>query len=305
MGGASVRVICGPTAAGKSSLAMALAEQHDIVILSADSRQVYRGFDIGTAKPSPAEQARVPHRGIDVVDPLTRYSAARWAADARVWIGESEEMRRAPVVVGGTGFYVRALAEPLFEEPALDERRRSALQAELERMGAAELRRWCERLDPERAPLGRAQLLRAVQIALLTGRPISEWHRRAARAGGVRVRYLVLDPKEDLERRIVERTNAMVAAGWEEEVRLLAERVPADAPAWKATGYSVIRDMVAGRLARDSALARIVIDTRRYAKRQRTWFRHQLPEADVTRVDSRARDLPARAEQWWHGEDAR
>lgn len=172
-------------------------------------------------------------------------------------------------------------------------------------MDAAELRRWCERLDPERARLGRAQLLRAVEIALLTGRPISEWHQRAARAGGVKVRYLVLDPKEDLERRIVERTNAMMAAGWDAEVRLLAGRVPADAPAWKATGYAVMSDLVAGRLPRDSALARVVTDTRRYAKRQRTWFRHQLPEADVMRLDPRAPDLLARAERWWHGEDVR
>ncbi len=304
MAGASIRVICGPTAAGKSVLAMMLAERHEIVIISADSRQVYRGFDIGTAKPTATEQASVPHRGIDLVDPVARYSAARWAADAHSWIDEAEQMRRVPIIVGGTGFFLRALTEPLFEEPVLDEGRRRAIQSELDLLGAAELRRWCERLDPQRAHLGRTQRLRAVEIALLTGRPISEWHRRAARAGGVQVRYLVLDPKEDLERRIVDRTNAMLVSGWEDEVRLLAEQVPAGAPAWKATGYAIVRDMVAGKVARSSALERVVIDTRRYAKRQRTWFRHQLEETRVTRLDPRAPDLLPRVERWWQGEDA-
>src|SRR5438132_7836389 len=119
-----IHVICGPTAAGKSAIAMWLAERHRGAIISADSRQLYRGFDIGTAKPTADERARVPHYGIDVVDPVERYSAAAWASGANEWIGAARAGGRVPVVVGGTGLYLRALFEGLFEEPALDAARR-------------------------------------------------------------------------------------------------------------------------------------------------------------------------------------
>src|SRR5688500_938578 len=114
---AELRIICGPTAAGKSAIALALAEQAAAIIISADSRQVYRRFDIGTAKPTILERQRVPHRGIDIVDPERRYSAAAWAHDTMGWIAEARAEHRRPMVVGGTGFYLRALAMPLFEEP--------------------------------------------------------------------------------------------------------------------------------------------------------------------------------------------
>src|SRR5688572_2346185 len=113
----SVRIICGPTAAGKSAIAMHLADAHDVVIISADSRQIYRGFDIGTAKPSAIERARVPHRAIDVADPSERYSAALWAEQTRGWISEARALGKTPLIVGGTGFYLRALTEPLFQAP--------------------------------------------------------------------------------------------------------------------------------------------------------------------------------------------
>lgn len=299
MAGGKLRVICGPTAAGKSALAMALAERFPLTILSADSRQIYRGFDIGTAKPTAAEQARVPHRGIDLVDPTERFSAAAWAAAALDWIAEAERAGRVPVVVGGTGFYIRALAAPLFEEPPLDPIRRAALARELEALPVPELRRWTERLDPARAHLGRAQLLRAVEVALLTGVPISTWHTRAAQAPHIAARYLVVDPGNVLGARIARRTAELVAAGWEAEVEALEARVPADAPAWNATGYATVRDLVRGRVARDAAIERIVIDTRQYAKRQRTWFRHQLRGQDVTLLDPTRPDALARAVAWW------
>ena len=165
----TLSVICGPTAAGKSALALELAERHGLAIVSADSRQVYRGFDIGTAKPTAAERARVPHAGVDVDDPRERYSAARWGDDARDRLAAAAAAGREAPVVGGTGFYLRALTAPLFDEPALDGERRARLQAALAALDAGELQRWCRELDPARAALGRAQQLRAVEVALLTG----------------------------------------------------------------------------------------------------------------------------------------
>ena len=295
----AIRVICGPTGAGKSALAMRLATHHPVMILSADSRQIYRGFDIGTAKPTLHEQRVVTHRGIDIVDPTERYSAAAWAADAMGWIAEARAVGREPLVVGGTGFYLRALFAPLFEEPPLPAARRGALAGELGRLPLSELRRWCEALDPERAHLGRTQLLRALEVALLTGQRLSTLHHAAARAPRFHARYLVVDPGPSLGRVIEQRVADMLARGWEVEVRRLMASVPTDAPAWKATGYGAVRSLVAGEIERATAVERIVIGTRQYAKRQRTWFRHQLADADVTRIDPRDRRAEARAEQWW------
>ncbi|MBK5188532.1 MAG: tRNA (adenosine(37)-N6)-dimethylallyltransferase MiaA [Gemmatimonadaceae bacterium] len=299
----SLRIICGPTGAGKSALALALARVHPVTIISADSRQIYRGFDIGTAKPSRSEQLEVPHRGIDVVEPTQRYSAAQWAEAARGWIAESRAEQRTPLVVGGAGLYLRALTEPLFDEPPLDPARRAALDAELASYSVAELRRWCERLDPARAHLGRTQLLRAIIVALLTGTPISAWHARAPRAPGVSARYLVVDPAAGLAARIDERLALMLELGWEREVEQLVRTGPADAPAWNGTGYRWVRAAVTNAYAREDALARVRIETRQYAKRQRTWFRHQLPPARVTQIDPGAGDALERAMRWWNGTD--
>ena len=292
-------MICGPTAAGKSAIAMRLAERVGGVIVSADSRQIYRGFDLGTAKPSADEQARVPHFGIDVAEPGERWSAARWAEAAERWMAVARADGRIPIVVGGTGFYLRALAAPLFEEPPLDPERRRALQAELDVLPTEELRRWTERLDPARAHLGRAQLLRAVEVALLTGRRLSDLHAVRARPSRHRLRYLVVDPGPPLAERIARRVRAMLDGGWLDEVRALAVRVPAEAPAWQGTGYAELRRHLAGELALDDAVGRTIIDTRQYAKRQRTWFRHQLPPADVVRVNPDDPRCDAEVEAWW------
>jgi tRNA dimethylallyltransferase len=302
LAGGEVRVVCGPTAAGKSAVALALAARHALTIVSADSRQIYRGFDIGTAKATPEERSRVPHRGIDVAEPTERWSAARWADAADGWIGEAADAARPALVVGGTGFYLRALFAPLFAEPPLDPARRRALEPELARMPLEELRRWCRRLDPERAHLGRAQLLRAIEVALLSGRRLSAWHRVAARPARHRARYLVVDPGAVLRDRIAARVDAMLEAGWVDEVRALAAAVPEGAPAWNATGYGAIRDVAAGRSSLDAARQRVVVDTRQYAKRQRTWFRHQLAGADVTHLDPDRPDAASLAERWWTGE---
>jgi tRNA dimethylallyltransferase len=299
-----LRIICGPTAAGKSTLALELAELHSAAIVSADSRQVYCGFNIGTAKPTSEECARATHFGIDVAEPEERFSAARWAAEANEWIESAGEIDKDPLVVGGTGLYIKALVEPLFSAPELDPARRTELARELESMPISELRRWCIDLDPDRAHLGRTQLLRAIETAILSGKRISQLHSlhnsaREANEPGISPTYLVVDPGPSLAARIAERVEAMLAAGWIDEVEELARKVPADAPAWKASGYSAMRSHVEGALDLSTAKERVIIETRQYAKRQRTWFRHQLPSAAVTHLnpeDSRARSV---AQEWW------
>lgn len=298
---APLRCIVGPTAAGKSALAMQLAEARGLAIISADSRQVYRAFDIGTAKPSSAEQRRVPHYGIDVIDPTDRYSAHRWATEAESWMRDAAAARTTPVIVGGTGLYLRALITPLDPVPVLDPAHRAALTPWLEALTPDELARWCARLDPARAHLGRTQLLRAVETALLAGQRVSATL-GTGDAVARPVRYLVVDPGPILAERIVQRVHAMCAAGFLEEIDQLRRRYPVEAPAWKASGYAVLRRCREGELTEAEAIERVIIETRQYAKRQRTWFRHQLPAAQVTHLDPQAPDAVARALAWWDQE---
>jgi len=293
-------VITGPTGAGKSALALALARRVPLGIVSADSRQIYRGFDIGTAKPTPAERACVPHFGLDIAEPDTRYSAAAWAADAERWMRDVRSMGHEPVIVGGTGFYIRALTTPLFVEPELDPVKRRAIAAHLRTLGLAQLQQWCRTLDPARAELGRAQLERAIEVAMLTGVPLSRWHRVAPGAKPRRARYLVIDPGPALGQRLAARLDDMLDAGWIDEARALDARVPATAPAWNATGYATVRSLSRGEISRSDAREQILIATRQYAKRQRTWLRNQLPPADVTRIDPREPNALDRALAWWN-----
>ena len=298
-----LRVICGPTAAGKSAIAMQLAERFGANIVSADSRQVYRGFDIGTAKPSPADRERVPHAGVDVADPTERYSASAWAAGATRWIAGSLARGRTPVVVGGTGFYIQALVSPLAPAPDMDPGARSRLDAELGALSTHELRRWCRALDPARATLGRTQLLRAIETAVLTGRRLSDIHAAAPRPVR-RVRYLVVDPGAALAHWVENRVDRMLDAGWVDEVGRLERIVPMDAPAWKACGYRDVIRLAHGELSISSAREAIVISTRQYAKRQRTWFRNQLDAAAVTRCDpTDPAHLDVAAAWWLEGEN--
>jgi tRNA dimethylallyltransferase len=203
-----------------------------------------------------------------------------------------------PIVVGGTGLYLRALFEGLFEEPESDQAKRREVEAELATLHVDELRRWASALDPARAHLGRTQLLRAIEIALLTGHRVSELHRDRATASRWRPRYLVVDPGPALAERMVARLDDMLNHGWPDEVQRLMQTVPPDAPAWNATGYDAVRRMVRGDLTRAAAREAILIHTRQYAKRQRTWFRHQLPADRVTRLDPLAADWREVAARW-------
>jgi tRNA dimethylallyltransferase len=211
---------------------------------------------------------------------------------------------RVPVVVGGTGLYLRALLGTMFEEIPMDAASRVRLQEHFAATSVDELRRWAGVLDPARAALGRTQLLRAIEVALLTGRSISALHEERARPSRWRARYLLVDPGPPLGSQIVGRTRAMFDSGWADEVRALMQSVAADAPAWKASGYRTVRAMVEGQLTLDEAVDNVVIETRQYAKRQRTWFRHQLAGEQVTTIDPTAGDVGARLEAWWSGQAA-
>ena len=181
----------------------------------------------------------------------------------------------------------------------MDPAARAGIQAELEPMSTDDLRRWVASLDPPRAHLGRTQLLRAIEIALITGQRVSDLHRDAATPPRRRARYLVVDPGPSLATHIESRTHTMVSHGWREEVRGLMHSVPDDAPAWNASGYRMIRALERGERTVDEAIGRVVIETRQYAKRQRTWFRHQLDGEDVTRLSVNQPDWAERATAWW------
>jgi len=303
LAGASLAVICGPTASGKSALALRLAEAVGASIISADSRQVYRGFDIGTAKPDTAERARIPHAGIDVAEPDERYTASDWAESVPGWVDSITASGRTPLLVGGTGFYLRALFTPLFDEPELDAGIRTQLRAVLAGLSAAEVQRWCEAIDPSRAGLGRAQHERAIEVALITGHRISDLHRERSRPPLMTARYLVLDPGPVLSDAIAGRVDAMLGAGWLDEVQHLAGWVGPDAQAWTATGYDTLRRVVTGELTVERGRELVVIATRQYAKRQRTWFRHQLEGERVLRLDPRTPDAIEVAVRWFQQQE--
>ena len=274
-----VPVLVGPTGVGKTAVAAAWAALEPITVVSADARQAYRGLDIGTAKPPAALLARVPHVGIDVVAPGERYSAGRFARDAAAWLVEIRDAGRQPVVVGGTGLYVRALADGLFHEPPLDAGRRDRLRAWTARLPVTRLAHWAARLDRRFAGGGRQRAARAIEVALLTGRGLSWWQEHARATGSMRPWYIHLTaPREVLQRRIAQRVDAMLAGGGlvDEVRRTLARPVPPDAPGLDGVGYREVVAMLAGRLPERELRQAIVVATRRYAKRQETWFRNQL-----------------------------
>ncbi len=298
-----IRIICGPTAAGKSGLAMRLAERLGLSIVSADSRQIYRKFDIGTAKPSAAEQARVSHRCIDVAEPTERWSAWRWASDAAAVVDDVGDDR--VLVVGGTGLYLQALVHPMVEQPSLDPVGRLRVSTELDAWPIEKLREWTAVLDPARAHLGRTQLLRAIETVLLTGHRLSDMIASAhLKAPDRPARWLVVDPGDPLQTQISARLDAMLASGWVDEAAALDKQYPEDAPAWKACGYREARAVARGEQTLAEARTTILVHTRQYAKRQRTWFRNQLASADVTRLDPRDPRADDIVRSWWDSEDS-
>ena len=284
MAGARVPVLVGPTAVGKTAIAVALAAHWALEVISADSRQVYRRLDIGTAKPTKKERARVPHHGVDLIEPGERYSAGHFARDAVKWLDEIRGRGNLPVVVGGTGLYVRALSEGLFAEPPLDPAKRRSLDAWTARLEPIELLRWASRLDPGFRGGGRQRAARAIEVALLSGRPLSYWQQAARARGALDPWYIVLTaPRPVLHQRIARRADEMVRRGLIEEVAaVLAEGHDPHSPGLDGIGIREAVEYLHGQRPRESVAEAIAIGTRQYAKRQQTWFRHQLARTAVT-----------------------
>jgi tRNA dimethylallyltransferase len=284
LAGARTPVLLGPTGIGKTAVAFALAEHWPLEVVSADSRQVYRRLDIGTAKPPRKGLGRLPHHGIDLVEPGVRYSAGRFAAEAPGWIADIRARGRMPVVVGGTGLYVKALADGLFAEPPLDRLRRQDLERWAARLEPGELVRWAGRLDPSFQGGGRQRASRAVEIALLTGRPLSYWHEAARAQGVITPWYVILTaPRAILHQRIQQRAEEMVRRGMIEEVAaVLAEGGVAGSPGLDAIGPREAVEYLHGLRPRDSVADAVATASRQYAKRQETWFRHQLSGPVIT-----------------------
>jgi tRNA dimethylallyltransferase len=279
-------LIAGPTASGKSALALALAEALGGTIINADAMQVYRDLRIVTARPTPEEEARAPHLLYGHVDAAENYSVGRWCVDASAALAAVERGGRLPILAGGTGLYFKALTRGLAAIPPIPSQMRSAVRERLKREGIAALYAELSARDPASArrlmPGDRARISRALEVALATGRSITDWHARGMEPAldphaAVKV-FLDVD-RAELYRRIDSRFDAMLASGALDEVRALAGRQLDPAlPAMKAHGVPWLIRYIRSEIDLPAAVDAAKRDTRRYSKRQATWFRHQLPD---------------------------
>jgi tRNA dimethylallyltransferase len=289
--------LVGATATGKTALGEALAEALSAEIVCADSRQVFRELDAGTGKPTPAERAARPHHVFDALELGARASAGWYARAAGEACAAVLGRGRTPLLVGGSGLYVRALQTGLSAEPPHDPELRERLRVELEASGPEALHRRLLRLDPITAarltPRDRQRITRALEVFEASGRPLSWWHARpttAPLAAEWAVLELVVAPRH-LSEAITRRTRAMFAGGLVEETRrLVVGGHEAALRRLRAVGYDEALELIAGRIGREEAEARTDARTRRLAKRQRTWFRHQI---EATRLESAAEDSVA------------
>ncbi|MEE9275814.1 MAG: tRNA (adenosine(37)-N6)-dimethylallyltransferase MiaA [bacterium] len=278
-----IAVLLGPTASGKTELALALAGRAArrglrLEVIGADARQIYRGLSAGTAKPTDRERAALPHSMIDVAGPEETFNAARFAREARACAEESYGRGALPLVVGGSGLYIRALLEGLFEGPEAQPALRRALEEEAEREGDGALHRRLAACDPETAarvhPQDRKRVIRALEVYETTGRPISALREEGRSSGFLRPLYLGIDwPGPIHARRIEERVRRMLAGGMVEEAAGLAGAGLTGAPAFEGLGYAEALSLHRGEMDRETAAGRIAALHLGYAKRQRTWFR--------------------------------
>ncbi|MGC1484238.1 MAG: tRNA (adenosine(37)-N6)-dimethylallyltransferase MiaA [Candidatus Acidiferrum sp.] len=291
--------VVGPTASGKTALGVWLAEKFGGEVLACDSTQLYRGFDIGTAKPSQAQRRGIPHHLIDTLTPDQQATAGGYRQMALAVLEDLRRRERLPILTVGTGLYLRALLEGLAEVPQRSEELRERLRASAEEHAPGYLHRLLKRLDPETAgkiaPADEQKLIRAVEVCVLARRPISAVYRtgRTPLSGWRALKIGLMPPREALYDRIRVRTDAMLTQGWMEEVRgLMASGLPENAKPFDFIGYRELREVLRGEKKLDEARAAIQHATRRYSKRQQTWFRkdpgvHWLAgygdEADVQR----------------------
>ena len=282
----TVILIAGPTASGKSALALALAAKLRGVIVNADSMQVYRDLRIITARPSPDEEKRVPHRLYGHVDAAENYSVGRWFGEAAAALTDALGQGQPAIVTGGTGLYFSTLTRGIAAVPPIAAEIRREVRGRLAAEGVAALHAELTRRDPTTAarlkPGDRARITRALEVVLATGRSLTEWHEdntpaRVDLAGAVKV--FLMPNRDELGLRIDARFQAMMAAGALEEVRALAARnLDPNLPAMKAHGVPWLIRHLEGEIAMAEAVAQAKRDTRRYTKRQATWFRNQLPQ---------------------------
>ncbi len=287
-----VALIAGPTASGKSALAVRLAELTNGVVINADASQVYADLRVLSARPDAAEEDSAPQRLFGYRDAATACSAADWAADARVAIDEAACAGRLPILVGGTGLYLRTLLFGIAPVPEIDQR----VRAEVRALPTDEAYAALLREDPAMShlhPNDASRVTRALEVVRSTGTSLSEWHRRLE--GGIADRVsisarILLPPRAWLRDRCDRRFEAMLEQGAVEEVeRLLARRLPSDLPAMRAIGVPEIADWLEGRIDRKTMVVRGQAATRQYAKRQYTWFRHQ-PPAEWQRLEAQLND---------------
>jgi tRNA dimethylallyltransferase len=274
--------IVGPTASGKSALGVWLAGQLGGEVIACDSTQLYRGFDIGTAKPTMEERRGVPHHLVDVLNGSEEATAGGYRERAIKVLGQLRERKKLPIFTVGTGLYLRALLEGLADVPRRSEELRERLWASAAEHETGHLHRVLQKLDRESAekiaPADEQKLVRAIEVCLLTKRTLSDVHRsgRKALTGWRAVKIGLMPPRNALYERVHTRTEAMLAHGWMEEVRgLLESGVPESAKAFDFIGYRELRSVLRGELQLDAARSAIQQATRRYAKRQMTWFRRE------------------------------
>ena len=278
-----VIAIVGPTASGKSDLALHLAQRFSGEIVNYDSVQIFRYLNIGTAKPRVEERQRVPHHMIDIREPSEVFTAGDYQREARSILEEIRNRGKVPILVGGTGLYLRALTEGLFSGPARSVYWRNRLEMLAERKGRAYLHRLLKRLDPGAASRiaerDKPKVIRALEVRLETGKALSDHLSESPREPlmGFQVHFIGLNPaREELYRRIDERVCRMFEAGLAEEVReLLARGIPPSAKPFEAIGYRHVIAHLDSCIPKDDTIRIIQRDTRRYAKRQMTWFRKQ------------------------------
>jgi tRNA dimethylallyltransferase len=279
-------LIAGPTASGKSALALALAERAGGTIINTDSMQVYRDLRVITARPTAEEERRVPHLLYGHVDAGENYSTGRWVADAARALEEARGARRLPIFVGGTGLYFKALTKGLSAMPPVPAEVRARVRGEAERASAADLHARLARIDPRTAAglrtSDRQRVIRALEMFAATGRPLAEWQERPGEpileSDQTIALFLSID-RRDLWQRIDKRFDAMLSAGALDEVRALAARKLDPAlPAMKAHGVPWLMRHLAGEISLEDAAAGAKADTRYYSKRQETWFRHQMKD---------------------------
>ena len=279
-------LIAGPTASGKSALALALALETGGVVINTDSMQVYRDLRIITARPTPAEEALAPHRLYGHVDAAVNFSAGAWVADAARILSEAQAEKRLPIFVGGSGLYFKALTRGLSAVPPIPAQVRDGVRTRLERDGVEALHAELAHRDPASAerlkPRDRARIARALEVVEATGRALTDWHREGLPpllAPGTFSALFLSPEREQLYARIDARFEAMLAAGALKEVAGLAARqLDPLLPAMKAHGVPALIRHLKGGITRGEAVDIGRADTRHYAKRQFTWFRHQLPE---------------------------